>query len=176
MPKYTTNQKEAVKKILKDARDKYTVHDCSQCTWRKCCELNAHGFNSAECRKRRQSIELAFGIDDGYCINLLDRIEAALELADPSTKVEAPNAEISEGKRKLMNELYHTAIDFRRSQLKFFDRVSSGTLKQLEADGKILDSILTRINSGKLPYIYESPGTSVCKTAKLLAGMETLRG
>lgn len=85
-------------------------------------------------------------------------------------------AEISAEKRKLMNELYHTAIYFRRSQLKFFDRVSSGTLKQLEADGKLLDSILTRINNGKLPYIHESPVTSVCETAKMLAGMETLRG
>lgn len=28
-------------------------------------------------------------------------------------------AEISEEKRKLMNELYHTVIDFRRSQLDF---------------------------------------------------------
>lgn len=91
MSKYTNNQKKAAKEIIKDARDKYTVHDCSQCTWRKCCELNASGFNSAECRKKRQSIELAFGIDDGYFSNLLDRIEAALELADPSPKRKLKN-------------------------------------------------------------------------------------
>ena len=85
-------------------------------------------------------------------------------------------AEISEEKRKLMNELYHTVIYFRRSQLEFFDRVSSRTLKQLEEDGKLLDSVLTRINNGMLPYIHESPATSVCATAKMLAEMENLHG
>ena len=79
-------------------------------------------------------------------------------------------AEISEEKRKLMNELYHTVIDFRRSQLDFFDRISSVNLKKLEEDGRRLDSVLTRINDGTLPYLHESSAQSVFATAKMLAG------
>jgi len=79
-------------------------------------------------------------------------------------------AEISEEKRKLMNELYHAVIDFRRSQLDFFDRVSFGTLKRLEEEGKNIDSVLTRINGGVLPYFHESSAESILATAKMLAG------
>lgn len=79
-------------------------------------------------------------------------------------------AEITEEKRKLMNELYHAVISFRRSQLDFFDRVSSGTLKRLEEEGKNIDSVLTRINGGVLPYLHESSAESILATAKMLAG------
>lgn len=81
-------------------------------------------------------------------------------------------AEISEEKRKLMNELYATVIAFRRSQLDFFGCVSSGSLRRLEEEGQRLDSVLTRINDGKLPYFHESFATSVCETAKMLANAE----
>ena len=79
-------------------------------------------------------------------------------------------AEISEEKRKLMNELFHTVIDFRRCQLDFFDRVSSVTLKRLEEAGVRLDSILIRINGGLLPYCHESSVEAMLATAKMLAG------
>lgn len=63
--------------IIAEARDKYTVHNCNQCEYRKSCDLNANGFDSDECRGRRQSIMLGFGIEDGYLTELLDRLEAA---------------------------------------------------------------------------------------------------
>ena len=60
--------------IIAEARDKYTVHECNQCAWRKCC---SKGFGSEECGKRRESIWLKLGIEDGYFTQLLDRLEAA---------------------------------------------------------------------------------------------------
>ena len=63
-----------VEKIISSARDKYTVHNCGECTYRKCCEL---GFGSADCMSRRESIFLKLGIEDGYFSKLLDDIEAA---------------------------------------------------------------------------------------------------
>ena len=63
--------------IIAEARDKYTVHDCNECEYRKSCDLNSHGFDSDECREKRQSIALLFGIDDGYFTKLLCRLEAA---------------------------------------------------------------------------------------------------
>lgn len=65
---------ETIADIIAEARDKYTVHECSQCTWRKCC---SKGFGSEECGKLRESIWLKFGIEDGYFAQLLDRLEAA---------------------------------------------------------------------------------------------------
>jgi hypothetical protein len=63
-----------VGEIIAVARDKYTVHECNECTWRKCCELK---FDSAECRENREDIFLSLGIEDGYFSDLLNRIEAA---------------------------------------------------------------------------------------------------
>lgn len=63
--------------IIAEARDKYTVHDCTECNWRKCCLLAARGFGSAECLEKRESIALALGIEDGYFQGLLNRLEAA---------------------------------------------------------------------------------------------------
>lgn len=60
--------------IVAQARDKYTVHECGECTYRKCCEL---GFGSAECLSRRASISLMLGIEDGLFTKILDDIEAA---------------------------------------------------------------------------------------------------
>lgn len=65
---------DTVGKIIAVARDKYTVHECNECTWRKCCELK---FDSAECREVREDIFLSLGIEDGYFSDLLNRIEAA---------------------------------------------------------------------------------------------------
>lgn len=65
---------ETVGEIIAVARDKYTVHECNECTRRKCCELK---FDSAECREEREDIFLSFGIEDGYFSDLLNRIEAA---------------------------------------------------------------------------------------------------
>ena len=64
---------DTVGKIIAVARDKYTVHECNECNWRKCCELK---FDSAECREEREDIFLSLGIEDGYFSDLLNRIEA----------------------------------------------------------------------------------------------------
>ena len=66
-----------VEKIISLARDEYTVHECRECTYRKCCDLNSNGFGSAECLSRRVSISLMLGIEDSYFTKLLDDIEAA---------------------------------------------------------------------------------------------------
>ena len=79
-------------------------------------------------------------------------------------------AEISEEKRKLMNELFNSVIEFRRCQLDFFDRVSTVTIKRLEEAGQRLDSVLVRINGGVLPYFHESSAESILATASMLAG------
>lgn len=63
-----------VEKIISSARDKYAVHECRECTYRKCCEL---GFGSAECLSRRVSISLMLGIEDSYFTKLLDDIDVA---------------------------------------------------------------------------------------------------
>jgi len=63
--------------IIAEARDKYTVHDCNECEYRKSCDLNSNGFDSDECKQKRQSIALLFGIEDGYFTKLLCRLEAA---------------------------------------------------------------------------------------------------
>lgn len=63
-----------VEKIISSARDKYTVHECAECTYRKCCEL---GFGSADCMSRRTSISLMLGIEDSFFSKLLDDILAA---------------------------------------------------------------------------------------------------
>jgi hypothetical protein len=63
--------------IIAEAREKYTVHHCGQCEFRKSCNLSENGFDSDECKERRQSIMLGFGIEDGYFTKLLDRLEAA---------------------------------------------------------------------------------------------------
>lgn len=65
-----------VEKIISSARDKYTVHECGECTYRKCCEL---GFGSADCMSRRVSISLMLGIEDSFFSKLLDEIESAVK-------------------------------------------------------------------------------------------------
>lgn len=65
---------ETIADVIAEARDKYTVHECNQCTWRKCC---SKGFGSEKCGKLRESIFLKLGIEDGYFAQLLDRLEAA---------------------------------------------------------------------------------------------------
>ena len=55
------NEQETIADVIAEARDKYTVHECNQCEWRKCCE----------------SIFLKLGIEDGYFTQLLDRLESA---------------------------------------------------------------------------------------------------
>lgn len=70
-----TNERHA--DIIAEARDKYTVHDCNECEYRKSCDLNQYGFNSDECKEKRQSIALVFGIEDEYFTKLLSRLEAA---------------------------------------------------------------------------------------------------
>ena len=63
--------------IIAEARERYTVHNCGQCEFRKSCNLGINRFDSDECREIRQSIMLGFGIEDGYFTKLLDRLEAA---------------------------------------------------------------------------------------------------
>lgn len=60
--------------IIAEAREKYTVHNCRQCEFRKSCN---NEFDSDECKDMRRSIMLGFGIEDGYFTKLLDRLEAA---------------------------------------------------------------------------------------------------
>ena len=69
-----SERQETVDDIVAEARDKYTVHNCTECAWRKCC---SKGFGSEECGKFRESIWLKLGIEDGYFAQLLDRLEAA---------------------------------------------------------------------------------------------------
>lgn len=71
-----SDTQESSSAILAEARDKYTVHDCNECDFRKSCELS---FGSDECKSTRKSISLAFGIEDDYFTKLLDRIEAAMK-------------------------------------------------------------------------------------------------
>ncbi len=73
-------------------------------------------------------------------------------------------------KRRLMNELYHTAIYFRRRQLELFEKVSVYRLKELEVEGARLDKVLTEINGGVNPVGFESSASCICATASLLAG------
>lgn len=69
------SENETVEDIVHEARDKYTVHKCNECNWRKSCM--GRKFGDSECVNNRVSIDLAFGIEDGYFSGLLDRIEAA---------------------------------------------------------------------------------------------------
>ena len=62
--------------ILAEARNKYTVHDCNECDYRKSCDLR---FDCDECKTKRESISLALGIEDDYFTKLLDRIEKAVD-------------------------------------------------------------------------------------------------
>lgn len=65
---------EEIDAILTEARNKYTVHDCNECDYRKSCDLR---FDCDECKTTRKSISLALGIEDDYFTKLLDRIEVA---------------------------------------------------------------------------------------------------
>lgn len=63
-----------VEKIIAAARDKYTIHNCGECAYRKSC---SRVFGSADCMSIRENIFLKLGIEDGYFSKLLDDIEAA---------------------------------------------------------------------------------------------------
>lgn len=77
---------ETIADIIAEARDKYTVHECNQCAWRKCC---SRGFGSEECGKFRESIFLKLGIEDGYFTQLLDRLEAAYKREKAAIEADA---------------------------------------------------------------------------------------
>lgn len=77
---------------------------------------------------------------------------------------------ISSEKRERMNQLYFQAIYFRRAVLEMLDGLTQTSLKDVQDEGKLLDSILSEINGGKLPYHFETAAQSVCATAALLAG------
>ena len=67
-----------------------------------------------------------------------------------------------------MNALYAQAIYFRRVVLEMFDGLSNASLKRVQEEGKRLDKILSDINGGKLPYVFESKVDNVLSTAALL--------
>jgi hypothetical protein len=67
-------RRDEIDAILAEARNKYTVHNCNECDYRKSCD---HRFDCDECKTTRKSISLAFGIEDDYFTKLLDQIEAA---------------------------------------------------------------------------------------------------
>ncbi len=75
---------------------------------------------------------------------------------------------ITEEKREQMNRLYRAAIDLRRAQLRFFDGVSSRTLRDLQECGEAVGRLLTEINDGKDPVLFISKTTSLCETAAML--------
>lgn len=79
------------------------------------------------------------------------------------------SAEISDEKRKQMNDLYHQAVRYRRAQLEFFDRVSEKTLKDLQFEGRMLEDLLTCINDGNNPVCFISRTGAICKTAAMLS-------
>lgn len=60
--------------IVADARDRYTVHNCNECNYRKSCDMH---FGDLGCGNKRQSIALLLGIEDGYFSDLLNSMEAA---------------------------------------------------------------------------------------------------
>lgn len=68
---------ETITDIIREARDKYTVHNCNECNFRKSCDWNDWNFGSVECEAKRQSISLLLGIDDDYFNKLLTRLDAA---------------------------------------------------------------------------------------------------
>lgn len=78
-------------------------------------------------------------------------------------------AEISDKKRKQMNDLYYQAVRFRRAQLEFFDHVSETTLKDLQFEGRMLEDILTLINNGNNPVCFISQTEAICKTVDMLS-------
>ena len=79
---------ETITDIIREARDKYTVHNCNECNYRKSCDWNDWNFGSVECEAKRQSISLLLGIDDDYFNKLLTRLEAAHD-HDIATATEA---------------------------------------------------------------------------------------
>ena len=77
-------RRDEIDAILAEARNKYTVHDCNECDYRKSCDLR---FDCDECKTTRKSISLALGIEDDYFTKLLDQIEAAHKLERAITDV-----------------------------------------------------------------------------------------
>ena len=78
-------------------------------------------------------------------------------------------AKISDKKREQMNELYFSAIRFRKAQLKFCDMVSEKTLRELLNCGVHINEVLTEINGGKDPVHFIGKVENICATANLLA-------
>ena len=79
---------------------------------------------------------------------------------------------ITEEKRDQMNRLYRAAIDLRRAQLQFLDGVSGRTLRELQECGEAVGRLLTEINNGFDPVMFESKTASLCATAALIGGAE----
>lgn len=115
------NEQETTEDIIAEARDKYTVHECNQCAWRKCC---SEGFGSEKCGKFRESIFLKLGIEDGYFTQLLDRLEAA-HRRDRGNAAKLRNAlvaikaltELHADERSELGTVYRTAKAFLREEI-----------------------------------------------------------
>ena len=82
---------------------------------------------------------------------------------------EFPLPDLTEKKRVQANKMFHAAVDFRRRQLEFFDRVSPKTLGDVQKAGEELDAILTEINGGENPVGFESRTAGIFATAAMLA-------
>ena len=95
---------ETIADIIAEARDKYTVHECNQCAWRKCC---SKGFGSEECGKFRESIWRKLGIEDGYFTHLRDRLDAAheREIAEKESVIQAIESTRTSEVAKLSDEI-----------------------------------------------------------------------
>jgi len=95
-------RRDEIDAILTEARNKYTVHECNECDYRKSCDLR---FDCDECKTKRISISLAFGIEDDYFTKLLDRIEVAAkrersDLADAHDAIARLESELAEARRE----------------------------------------------------------------------------
>ena len=98
--------------------------------------------------------------------DLDDPVERVCRIAEKSLKF--PSVSVSPLKRALMNALYAHSMDFRHSVLKMLDGLSCVSLKRVQEEGERLDKILSDINGGKLPYVFESKVDNVLSTAALL--------
>lgn len=114
--------------ILAEARDKYTVHECNECVWRKSCEEK---FKSEKCDEFRESIMLKLGIDDGYFVDLLRRLEEAHERETVTNRNQLGNcAAMREAINKALAFL-ETAFETKDGRLHFSDIVRIGNAKSV---------------------------------------------
>lgn len=78
-------------------------------------------------------------------------------------------ADISDEKLEQLRQLYHTAVEFRRAQLKFCDHASRNTIGDMLECGDNMHHVLVELNGGKDPVHFMSQASCICETAAMLA-------